>query len=189
MKACTIEGCEKGGKLTRGMCNTHYTRWRKHGDPLFTQTYYGNPEAAFLARTEPLVWSGCIVWTGMLDAGGYAQLRVNGRMVPAHRYSWERENGPIPDGLFVDHQCHERSCVNAEHLRLATRKQNGANRRGPNRGRDLPRGVYRNRKGYQAQVRHNNVLHHLGTFPTIEAASEAVATKRSILFGVFAGGN
>ena len=28
------ESCTSGGKLRHGMCNRHYIRWRKYGDPL-----------------------------------------------------------------------------------------------------------------------------------------------------------
>ena len=30
---CNVDCCDKRTK-SRGMCNTHYERWRKHGDPL-----------------------------------------------------------------------------------------------------------------------------------------------------------
>lgn len=33
MKKCSIDGCEKTYKITRGWCNTHYERWRRHGSP------------------------------------------------------------------------------------------------------------------------------------------------------------
>lgn len=33
MNSCHIEGCERASK-TRGMCNLHYLRWLRHGDPL-----------------------------------------------------------------------------------------------------------------------------------------------------------
>ena len=33
MGACSVEGCEKIA-VARGMCDMHYRRWRKHGDPL-----------------------------------------------------------------------------------------------------------------------------------------------------------
>lgn len=31
---CSIDGCPKGGKLKRGWCVGHYTRWHRYGDPL-----------------------------------------------------------------------------------------------------------------------------------------------------------
>ena len=187
MKQCSIDGCEKR-HYARGWCSMHHARWRAHGDPLVTLTY-ATPEEAFLARTEPLLWSGCVVWTGTLNSDGYGELRVNGRTVKAHRYAWERERGPIPDGTEVDHTCWERSCTNPEHLRLATRSQNSAYLGGARKGRkyDLPRGVTPSGRGYRAQVKHNGQYHYLGTFDTPEAASIAAQNKRALLFGEFAG--
>lgn len=155
-----------------------------------TRRRYATPEEAFEARTEPLAWSSCIVWTGALDGSGYGRLRVNGRKVQAHRYAWERERGPIPDGMVIDHRCYERSCVNVDHLRLATPQENVQSRSGamPGRKHDLPRGVYLNGRGYSALVRHNGTLHYLGTFDMPEEASAAAQAKRAILFGEFAGG-
>lgn len=116
-----------------------------------TRRRYATPEEAFEARTEPIVGDpDCLIWTGALDGGGYGRLHVNGRMVPAHRYAWERERGPIPDGLYVDHRCYVRSCVNVDHLRLATPQENQQNRSGARKGRvhDLPRGVNRRAPEY-----------------------------------------
>ena len=186
---CSIEDCERG-QYARGWCNRHYQRWRNNGDPLALRKCT-DPEAAFLARTEPIVGEPAhIIWTGALDGRGYGLLHVNGRMVRAHRYAWEREHGPIPDGMVIDHACFERSCVNVDHLRVATRQQNTQSRSGatPGRMHDLPRGVYRSGRGYMARVVHNGTPHHLGTFDTPEEASAAAQTKRALLFGAFAGG-
>ena len=189
MKTCSIEGCSNR-HYARGWCGLHYRRWRAHGDPLATLAYRDDPEAAFLARTEPLVGDPAhIIWTGAVDGSGYGRLRVNGRVVSAHRYAWERVNGPIPDGLILDHTCYERSCVNVDHLRLATRQQNTQSRSGATPGRihDLPRGVYRSGRGYMARVVHNGTPHHLGSFGTVEEASAAAQNKRALLYGEFAG--
>ena len=189
MKVCTIDGCEKGGRIVRGWCRMHHERWRRHGDPLGAA--YRGPEATFLAKTEPIVGDpGCLIWTGVLDGGGYGQLSVNGRKMHAHRYAWQRVNGPIPDGTVTDHTCWNRACCNVEHLRLATRQQNRQNLSGAHSGRkhDLPRGVYRNGRGYQAMVGHNGQRYWLGTFSTPEEASAAAQAKRALLFGAYAGG-
>ena len=190
MKHCSIDGCENGVQA-RGLCNRHYKRWRAHGDPLGGNERYATPEEAFEARTEPIVGDPAhIIWTGALDGRGYGRLYVNGRVARAHRYAWEREHGPIPDGMEVDHMCWERSCVNPEHLRLATRGQNNAYLSGARKGRmhDLPRGVTPNGRGYRARVGLNGTDHYLGTFDTVESASAAAEAKRAVLFGAFAGG-
>lgn len=186
MKTCSVESC--GGKrVARGWCAKHYRRWQRNGDPLVWAPHYSTAEEAFLARTEPLVGDpGCIAWTGA-TSGGYGVLVVNGRKMLAHRYAWEQANGSIPDGMVIDHRCWEPSCVNLDHLRVCTQAENTRNLSGAHKGRDLPRGVHRDGRKYRAAVRHNGKLHYLGLFDTIAEASAAAATKRSILFGEYAG--
>lgn len=33
-RKCSVEGCENHGDIRKGLCNMHYRRWRRHGDPL-----------------------------------------------------------------------------------------------------------------------------------------------------------
>jgi hypothetical protein len=42
----------------------------------------------------------------------------------AHRVMWIAVNGPIPEGLTVDHRCRNRPCGNPRHLRLRTNVDN-----------------------------------------------------------------
>jgi hypothetical protein len=52
------------------------------------------------APNECWPWAGAIV-------RGYGQFAVTSKeRVYAHRYAWELEHGPIPDGLTIDHTCH-----------------------------------------------------------------------------------
>jgi hypothetical protein len=62
----------------------------------------------------------CWIWTSRKNAGGYGIFYVNGRGMPAHRYSYELVAGPIPDGLHLDHLCRNRCCVNPAHLEPVT---------------------------------------------------------------------
>lgn len=184
MKQCNIEDCDRRAKA-RGWCKLHYDRWLAHGDPM------GKPrkgvDAVFLSNTEPLCWSGCLIWKGDRYGTGYGRIYSEGKQIPVHRFAWMRERGPIPDGLSVDHICHVPLCVNVDHLRLATPRQNAQNRSGATRGRDLPRNVYRGRRGYQVKIRIDGVSRCFGTYETPDAAAAVAETQRRIAFGEYAG--
>jgi hypothetical protein len=68
--------------------------------------------------------NGCWLWTGGIAPHGYGIFWFEGKSVSAHRWSWERANGPVPDGLELDHLCRVRHCVNPEHLEPVTRAEN-----------------------------------------------------------------
>lgn len=90
---------------------------------------YKTPEEAFENRTQYEPNSGCLIWLGGLVHNGYGQLGIgNRKMMRAHRFAWEQENGPIPDGLKVLHKCDNRVCCNAEHLFPGTQQDNIADR-------------------------------------------------------------
>lgn len=61
--------------------------------------------------------SGCIVWTKYIRLDGYCSFWDKKRYL-AHRWIYEYYNGLIPNGMYVDHTCRNRSCVNIEHLRI-----------------------------------------------------------------------
>ena len=64
--------------------------------------------------------SGCWLWTGAKKTAGYGNM-----LVIAHRFVYELLVGPIPDGMHLDHfGCDNPSCVNPEHMRIATPREN-----------------------------------------------------------------
>lgn len=128
-ETCSVDGCERK-VLARVLCSMHYERKRKKGDaggadP--TWKYHATPGESFVARQSDE--GDCSVWTGARNKDGYGVIHSGG-YVRAHRYAWERANGPIPEGMAVDHMCHNRACVKLEHLRLVTYSQNSQNRAG-----------------------------------------------------------
>lgn len=71
---------------------------------------------------------GCWPWLASRTVCGYGQMWVNGKRQTAHRISYQLFVGPIPKGLAILHSCnrgHE-GCVNPNHLRAGTLKQNSA---------------------------------------------------------------
>ena len=68
--------------------------------------------------------TGCWEWQRTTNGDGYGMLRVAGKMVYAHRLSYELGVGPIPAGLHILHRCDNPRCINPEHLSAGTRSQN-----------------------------------------------------------------
>jgi hypothetical protein len=69
--------------------------------------------------------SGCLRWQGPHHSNGYGRLRSTAY---AHREAWEREVGPIPEGMTIDHVaergCIHRDCVEIAHLEVVTQSVN-----------------------------------------------------------------
>lgn len=67
---------------------------------------------------------GCHLWRGA-KAKGYAVVGTNrSGTFRAHRLAYIRDRGPIPPGLYPDHTCRNRACINAAHLELVTNAVN-----------------------------------------------------------------
>ncbi len=67
---------------------------------------------------------GCWDWLGARQSEGYGVIRVWGKAVYAHILMYILTNGPIPDGLEIDHLCRNRNCVNPQHLEAVTHRTN-----------------------------------------------------------------
>lgn len=123
---CPVEGCGKPA-VKREWCNTHYEQRRRSGELPDVRVVLEWPEN-LLQRMEPQP-NGCVHYTGSILTQGYGQISVHGKMMRAHRSAYEHFVGPIPDGMTIDHECHNRDetcaggptclhrrCVNPDHL-------------------------------------------------------------------------
>lgn len=69
--------------------------------------------------------SGCWIWIGARSREGYGFFSpTHAKQVRAHRYAYELERGPIPDGKQLDHLCRTPSCVRPDHLEIVTSREN-----------------------------------------------------------------
>ena len=86
---------------------------------------------------------GCWEWTACKGRRDYGLFYNGKKLVVAHRFAWEITNGPIPDGLFVCHQCDNTKCVRPDHLWLGTHEQNMTDRNDKGRSASGERHVSR----------------------------------------------
>jgi hypothetical protein len=182
VKICTVEGCEKK-RAGWGMCQMHYKRMKKTG----TIDSPVRPRSErFWAKVEKT--ETCWNWTGYKNRQGYGHIaREPGSAGSklSHRVSYEMANGPIPEGMDIDHICHNKSCVNPAHLRVATRKENMENRPGPTRSSTS--GVLgvtwdKAANAWLAQTMHHCKNYFVGHYSTLAEADAAVVAKRLELF-------
>jgi hypothetical protein len=123
---CSIEGCDRP-RRAREWCNTHYERWRLHGDADGDRRVIdmapGTPIERLMRRVT-VTDSGCWEYGGSRINTGYGMVVSDGHHVLTHRLSYEHFVGPIPDGLVLDHLCRNRPCCNPAHLEPVTVAEN-----------------------------------------------------------------
>lgn len=86
---------------------------------------------------------------------GYGLMRIDGKMVGAHRAAYEAAVGPIPPGKHILHSCDRPICCNPAHLRVGTSADNvddrdyrGRTAKGPERA-TLQRKICRRGSNHQ----------------------------------------
>jgi hypothetical protein len=66
----------------------------------------------------------CWIWTGAKHPAGYGRLMFGGHSTCAHRLSWMLHRGALNQDVTIDHLCHNKLCVNPDHLEPVSRGEN-----------------------------------------------------------------
>lgn len=133
--------------------------------------------------------TGCHVWLGA-TSHGYGRIGLGGRgegTGATHRFIYEAEVGPIPEGMDLDHRCHNRRCCNPEHLRVCTRKENLENHQGSARADNASSGVrgvhwHAAAGRWRVRVGHRGHYYSGGLFADLAEAEAAAIQLRIKLF-------
>lgn len=128
VRLCEFGGCEKPHN-SHGLCCGH-CKQRRLGKPLKPLRHMrkkGTPPEIVYDEVEckvPGLVGPCRIWRYHKDDDEYGIVSFNGKSVKVHRYVWERDVGPIPEGMMIDHRCRVRSCCNSNHHRVVTQQVN-----------------------------------------------------------------
>src|SRR5690348_2245712 len=68
--------------------------------------------------------TGCVLWLGAVTPFGHGLINIQRKNRIVSRISWIAHNGPIPAGKLVCHKCDVPSCINPNHLFLASHREN-----------------------------------------------------------------
>ena len=182
-KICSFDGCDNK-HYGLGLCSGHYQQ-RRSGQELRPLQPKLTLEQRFWSKVNKDAPNGCWEWTGYITPQGYGLFWDGKKPNTTHRVSQELANGPIPEGMDIDHRCANRKCVNPEHLRVTTRSQNMQHQAGPRKDNTSGvRGVswIEHRKAWRAEATLEGRQYYAGYHSTLEAADRAARALRAELF-------
>lgn len=142
MTECSVEDGSQHSRtlypLRRGMCQRHYLQYKKsiewrsryplRGKSPTKKDILSHVGWNVVQRDTPFADGPCWEWRGNRECGGYGRFSMNGKKVKTHRAAYETWVGPIPEGMVVRHMCDNPPCINPEHLKLGTPKDNARDR-------------------------------------------------------------
>lgn len=131
-RVCLIPDCGKQVK-SRGLCNAHLHRLRRFGEsgvdvpvpPAGTALNCGKSTIFLKEVAFSYTGADCLDWPYGKTREGYGKAAYNGRYRGAHLIVCEVVHGRKPAPNYeAAHACGNASCVNPQHIRWATPKEN-----------------------------------------------------------------
>jgi hypothetical protein len=159
--SCSVDYCFSNSRIVKGMCLKHYDRMRINGTLKVSYFEGVGPtlEHQFWSRVAVTANPDkCWNWlAAIFKSTGYGSACLPGSdSTTAHRIAWLYTYGKWP-AMNLLHSCDNRLCVNPNHLREGTQKENYKDAK--NRGR-IPRIVLTdaNVRSIRIDSRHPQVI-------------------------------
>lgn len=126
--SCAVIGCERKS-FSRGLCGTHYQRVKITGNLEQDRPIGVSRGLNWLKSNADVEHENCVEWPFSCGNHGYDQIYANGRNKVTSRVCCEIFHGPAPTSDHqAAHRCGNRKCVNKNHIRWATPKENCADK-------------------------------------------------------------
>lgn len=172
-KMCLVEDCHSP-RLSLGYCKKHYLRNRKYGSPTAGRCFDG-VQMAFLQSLVGATEPNCILWPYGKQKNGYGIIRDGTTSRPAHRVMCRMASGQAPSRHHqAAHSCHNKLCVNPNHLRWATPHENTQDRVRANR-------CAKGERQHLARLTAEQVAHiRRSELPTTALAAQLSVSKSTI---------
>lgn len=88
-------------------------------------------EARLWSKASRNEETGCLEWQAYVMPNGYATMSYYKKTTVAHRLALKFSGREIPEGMWVDHLCRNRRCINPDHLDIVTPRENTLRGVGP----------------------------------------------------------
>ena len=124
---CSVPTCHSTTIEAKGLCNAHYRRLLRHGDPEGGGVKNGSC-LDWVKRHSSYVHDDCLIWPFGNNGNGYCRIGFSRtKKVYAHRLMCEYAHGPAPTAKHIAmHLCGNGhlGCLNPRHLRWGTNAEN-----------------------------------------------------------------
>lgn len=127
-KICAVDSCDD--KIDTGLyCKKHHQKFLRHGDPLGVADLSGETQK-WLERHVEYFCDECLEWPFLKNKFGYGVCAGFVGTKIAHRAMCILAHGKPPTQQHhAAHSCGNTNCVNKNHIRWATKKENEADKK------------------------------------------------------------
>jgi hypothetical protein len=124
-KVCSMLGCDKTVRA-QGLCATHYDKRQRSDDPLPRKRASNGAHLAWLKMHTAYDGADCLIWPFPKSGTRYGVTQFRGQTMHPARVMCILVHGEPPVRKETAHSCGKGllGCVNPQHLRWATRREN-----------------------------------------------------------------